>query len=112
MHQKIIVPMYTYIVYTLLIEVIHTQDGISVFIQDFFNALGIIITSLVTLYYIFIIKLIDIIHDSPLTPMKIIKEKIIHFYNGKDKLYRRSTNTNNNENNSVANQLTFRSEDK
>jgi len=76
--------MYTFIVSTFLIRIINLEeDNISVMIQDFFNAFSIIITSSVTLYYLFIIKIITIIKNSKLSPFEFIKKKFIELFKGK-----------------------------
>ncbi|OUM59143.1 hypothetical protein PIROE2DRAFT_15401 [Piromyces sp. E2] len=54
------IPVYTYIVFTTIIETVNIQDEVSITIKDLFNATGTIIITIVVLYYLYIYKIYDI----------------------------------------------------
>jgi len=63
--ESLVVPAYIYILYVLLVNIVNRQDEINVIIQDYFNIVGSVLSSSVTLYDIFIIKFIEIIFQKP-----------------------------------------------
>ncbi|ORX47341.1 hypothetical protein BCR36DRAFT_96532 [Piromyces finnis] len=59
--ERLSMPVYTYILFTILSEIINIgNEEISIIVQDFFNAFGIIINTLVIMYYLYIHKFISI----------------------------------------------------
>ena len=59
-----IIPVYCYVIFTLLMEFINLQSELSVVYQDIVNIVGTTIITAVTIYYIYIIKFINILFMS------------------------------------------------
>jgi len=61
------IPIYSYIVLTIFMELVNWQKGISIIIQDIFNAIGTIIITTTILLYLYILKLYVIFVKAPVT---------------------------------------------
>jgi len=60
-HKSLTIPAYTYIVYMLLMYIVDYQKVLDVIMHDYFDIIGTIINTLVNLYYLYIIKFIEIL---------------------------------------------------
>jgi len=58
--EALTIPAYTYIVYTLFMYLVGGQSVINVVIKDYFDIIGTIINTLISIYYLYITKFIDI----------------------------------------------------
>ena len=58
--QALVIPAYVYILYILFMY-INSQNEKNVIIQDYFDIIGTIINTLVSVYNLFIIKFIEIL---------------------------------------------------
>ncbi|OUM63509.1 hypothetical protein PIROE2DRAFT_9926 [Piromyces sp. E2] len=54
------VPIYTYLLFIVIMEIINKEDKISIVILDIFNAFGTTVNIVVTLLFLYIIKFRDI----------------------------------------------------
>ncbi|OUM59141.1 hypothetical protein PIROE2DRAFT_15399, partial [Piromyces sp. E2] len=82
--EKMTIPICTYIVFTVMIEIINMENEIQVNIQDIFTSIGTII---ITIYKVLI--------ESTLSPFQIIKRKSVEFFNQKDLDYESKNNSRN-----------------
>lgn len=50
------IPVYTYILFTLLMEIINAQTGISLNVQDLFSVIGTTINTFITIHFLYTVK--------------------------------------------------------
>jgi len=76
--ETLVIPAYVYILYMLLINIMNSQNGVNVVIQDYFDIIGTIMNTLVIIYYLFLIKFIVIFKSNPINEssvsIKVFKE--------------------------------------
>jgi len=58
--EDLAIPAYVYIIYMVFMYVIGHQDVVNVVIRDYFDIIGTIINTIVCIYYLFIVKFIEI----------------------------------------------------
>jgi len=62
--EALALPAYVYTIYILLLYVVGNQNEINVVIKDYFDIVGTILNTIVIIYYLFIIKFIEMIKVS------------------------------------------------
>jgi len=58
--EDLAIPAYAYILYMVLMYVVGNQNEINVVVKDYFDIVGTILNTLVSIYYLFIIKFIEV----------------------------------------------------
>ncbi|ORX49719.1 hypothetical protein BCR36DRAFT_328050, partial [Piromyces finnis] len=74
--EKMTIPTYAYIVITTVLEVLNMENEISVVIQDLFNGFGTIIIIIITIIYIYVIRLYSIFYKIPTKLSKFSSSEI------------------------------------
>jgi len=62
--EDLAIPAYVYILYILIMYVVGIQDVVNVVIKDYFDIVGTIINTSVSIYYLFIIKFLEIYKEN------------------------------------------------
>jgi predicted outer membrane repeat protein len=85
--ENLVVPVYVYVLFTIIIEVVNIEEDISIKIQDLFAEIGTIINTFVVLFYLYIDKLYSVYIAIEIENEKTRKSSRSQFGNSSQNLY-------------------------